>query len=353
MKTVLNTQNYNIMANPMFLGESLGLQRYDLIKRPIFVELTDKQLKNFWKHDEVNLTKDRVDYESLTGTERFIFENNLRWQTMTDSMLSRSIHEVSQYVTNPELEICMSTWSFFETIHSRSYTWVLQNITKNPAKFFDSILEDKEIVNRANFIKDSYDKLLGNPTDVKQGIHDAVLSTYITESLSFYISFACTLYFKYRGKLVGNGSIVQLIERDEALHTAITLNIMKYWKQDPLEGFQEIMKANEQKTYDLFALVVENEKLWVDYLFSQGDLVGLNANLLKGYIDWLANNRLTSIGLKKIFDQKNNPIGGWLDTFSDSSRIQAAPQETEIIRYEVGALDKTIDVGAFDDLGDL
>jgi len=193
METVLNTKNYDMLTNPMFLGESLGLQRYDIIKYPIFVDLTDKQLKNFWKHDEVNLTKDRMDYESLSPTERFIFENNLKWQTMTDSMLSRSIHEVSQYVTNPELEICMSTWSFFETIHSRSYTWVLQNITKNPAKFFDSILEDKEVVTRANFIKDSYDKLLGKPTDLKQSIFDAVLSTFITESLSFYISFACTL----------------------------------------------------------------------------------------------------------------------------------------------------------------
>ncbi len=353
MNTVLNTSNYDIMQNPMFLGETLGLQRYDLIKRPIFVELTDKQLKNFWKHDEVNLTQDRMDYETLNATERFIFENNLRWQTMTDSMLSRSIHGVSNYVTNPELEICMSTWSFFETIHSRSYTWVLQNITKNPAKFFDSILEDKEIVERANFIKDSYDKLLGEPKDVKQGIFDAVLSTYITESLSFYISFACTLYFKYRGKMVGNGSIIQLIERDEALHASITQNIMKYWKQDPLEGFQEIMKNNQQKTYDLFALVVENEKKWIDYLFSSGDLIGLNAKLMKGYVEWLANNRLVSLGFKKIFDQKLNPIGGWLDTFSDSSRIQVAPQESEIIRYEVGAMDKTLVDGDFDSLGDL
>jgi ribonucleoside-diphosphate reductase beta chain len=353
METVLNTKNYDMLTNPMFLGESLGLQRYDIIKYPIFVDLTDKQLKNFWKHDEVNLTKDRMDYESLSPTERFIFENNLKWQTMTDSMLSRSIHEVSQYVTNPELEICMSTWSFFETIHSRSYTWVLQNITKNPAKFFDSILEDKEVVTRANFIKDSYDKLLGKPADIKQSIFDAVLSTFITESLSFYISFACTLYFKYRGKMVGNGAIIQLIERDENLHQAISFNILKYWKNNPNEGFQQIVKDNEQKVYDLFALTVENEKSWVEYLFSQGDLVGLNAELMCGYIEWLANNRLHSLGFKKIYDRKTNPIGGWLDTFSDSSRIQAAPQETEIVRYEVGALDKSISDSDFDSIGDL
>lgn len=354
MDTVLNTNNYDLISNPMFLGETLGIQRYDVVKRQVFLDLTDKQLKNFWKFDEINLTKDRMDYESLDDTEKFIFENNLRWQTATDSMLSRSIHEIKKYITNPELEVCCDVWSMFESaIHSRSYTWVLQNITKYPKKFFDSILDDEEIVKRMNFAKESYDKLLVDNGDIKQKIFDAVIATYITEGLSFYISFACTLYFKYRSKLVGNGSIIQLIERDEALHIAITQAILKFWKNDPSEGFSEIVKNNEEKVYELFKITVENEKAWADYLFSQGDLMGFNANLLKGYIEWLANVRLSSLGYKKIFNQKNNPIGGWLDTFSDSSRIQAAPQEVEIIRYEVGAMDKTLNSGDFDEFSDL
>jgi ribonucleoside-diphosphate reductase beta chain len=258
---------------------------------------------------------------------------------MTDSMLSRSIHNISQYVSNAELEICMTSWANFETIHSYSYTYILNNIQKNPTHFFDSILEDKEIVNRAQEISKSYDNLLKNTSNLKQSIFDAVLSTQITEGLAFYVSFACSFFFGYRGKMEGNSKIVGLIARDENIHVAITQNIMKYWKENKNEGFQEILKQNEQKIYDVYGLASENEIKWAEYLFSQGSLLGLNFEVIKGYIQWLSNNRLSSLGYRKIYDVKSNPISGWFDSFLDSSKIQVAPQETEISSYKIGNRD--------------
>ena len=348
MKTVLNTNPNNKGKNLLFLGDDLGIQRYDRPKYPKFFELWRKQEEFHWLPEEISLSKDRSDYESLSETERFIFNSNLRWQTMTDSMLSRSIHQVSDYVTNPELEICMATWARYECIHSYSYTWILQNITKEPSKFFDSILEDKEIVRRAEEIKKSYDALILDSGDIKQRIFDAVLSTQITEGLSFYISFACSLFFGYKGKMVGNSDIVSLIQRDENIHQSITQNILKYWRDVPEEGFQETVKNNEQKVYDAYGLAAENEKKWADYLFSQGGMLGLNAEVLKGYIEWLANNRLSSLGYRKIFDCKTNPIAGWLDGFMDSSKKQVAPQETEITSYRIGARNTEINKGDFE-----
>lgn len=348
MRTVLNTSNIKGANNLLFLGEELGIQRYDKIKYSKFFDLWRKQEEFHWMPEEIGLSKDRADYENLSDTEKFIFNSNLRWQTMTDSMLSRSIHQISQYVTNPELEICMGTWARFENIHSYSYTWILQNITKDPGKFFDSILEDKEIVSRAEQIKNSYDLLLGDSGDIKQKIFDAVLSTQITEGLSFYVSFACSLFFGYRGKMKGNSDIISLIQRDENLHQAITQNIFKYWRENKEEGFQEIVKQNEQKIYDAYGLAAEHEKHWADYLFSQGPLLGLNSEVLKGYIEWLANNRLQSLGYSKIFDRKSNPISGWLDGFMDSSKTQVAPQESEIISYKIGARNTEIKEGEFD-----
>ena len=111
METVLNTKNVDTTKQPMFLGEDLALQRYDRFKYPKFFDLWRKQEEFHWLPEEVSLTKDRNDYENLTDTERFIFNSNLRWQTMTDSMLSRSIHNIKNYVSNPELEICMTTWA--------------------------------------------------------------------------------------------------------------------------------------------------------------------------------------------------------------------------------------------------
>lgn len=331
----------------MFLGDELALQRYDKIKYPKFFELWRKQEEFHWLPEEISLSKDRSDYENLTDTEKFIFNSNLRWQTMTDSMLSRSIHQVSNYVTNPELEICMGTWARYENIHSYSYTWILQNITKDPGKFFDSILEDKEIVSRAKEIKKSYDAILGEPKDIKQKIFDAVLSTQITEGLAFYISFACSLFFGHKGKMKGNADIISLIQRDENLHVAITQNIFKNWKENPEEGFQNILKDNEQKVYDAYGLAAENEKTWLKYLFSRGSLLGLNAEVGGGHVEWLANNRLQSLGYKKIFDQKNSPISGWLDGFMDSSKRQVAPQESEIISYKIGARNTEVNTEEF------
>jgi ribonucleotide reductase beta subunit family protein with ferritin-like domain len=350
MKTVLNLKNIDTTRQPMFLGEDLALQRYDRFKYPKFFDLWRKQEEFHWLPEEVSLTKDRSDYENLTDTEKFIFNSNLRWQTMTDSMLSRSIHNIKNYVSNPELEICMTSWARFETIHSYSYTYTLQNITKDATAFFDSILEDKEIVTRAAEASSAYNQLLGDDSgDIKQKIFNAILSTQITEGLSFYTSFACSFFFGYRGKMEGNAKIIGLIARDENLHAAITQNIMKYWREEKSEGFQQIMKDNKQKIYDMYGLAAENEKKWGEYLFSQGSLLGLNAEMLSGYIEWLTNTRLRSLGYDKIFDQPTNPIGGWLNSFSDSSKVQVAPQETEISSYKIGARDTEINEAEFSD----
>ncbi len=136
MKTVLNKKNIDQLRNPMFLGEDLSLQRYDQIKYPKFYDLYDQQLNFFWRPQEVSLVKDISDYKNLSPEERFVFDSNLKFQTMTDSMLSRSIHELMKRVTNSELEICMNAWSFFETIHSNSYTYILNNVYPDATKFF-------------------------------------------------------------------------------------------------------------------------------------------------------------------------------------------------------------------------
>ncbi len=347
MKTVLNKKNIDLIKNPMFLGEDLALQRYDLIKYPKFYELYDQQLNFFWRPQEVSLVKDIGDYKNLSDEERFVVDSNLKFQTMTDSMLSRSIHELMQYVTNSELEICMNTWSFFETLHSNSYTYILQNVYPNATQFFDSILQDDQIVKRAKAISKKYDELLGDPTDIKQKIFDAVLATQITEGLIFYVSFACSFYFGYRGKMEGNAKIIKFISRDENLHVAITQNIMKYWESSE-EGFRDILKSNEDKVYAAYEIAVNAEKDWADYLFSSGNLVGLTSESLKKYIEWLANNRLTSMGYKKMYpDAKLNPLAGWLDSYYDSKKLQVAPQETELSSYVKG-VDNNVATNAFD-----
>lgn len=333
MKTVLNKINNDSLKQPMFFGEDLSLQRYDRLKYPKFYDLYNQQIGFFWRPQEVNLVKDCADYKLLTEEERFVFDKNIMYQTLNDSILSRSIHQIMKSVTNPELEICMNAWSFFETIHSNSYTYILQNVYPDATKFFDTILEDKEVSIRVKNIADEYDKLIEDGEDSRQNIFDAILATQLVEGMMFYVSFACSFYFGYRGKMEGNAKIISLIAKDENLHVAITQNILKYMKENKEEGFQDIVKKNEDKIYESYRVAVEGEKKWADYLFSKGNLVGLTAESLKQYVEWLANSRLTSMGYKKLYGVKANPLAGWLDSFYDSSKIQTANQETESVSY--------------------
>lgn len=350
METVLNKKNIPVEERIMFLGPDLSLQRYDQFKYPRFFELWEQQESYRWRPQRIDLSKDRTDYEKLTDVEKFVFESNIRWQTMTDSMLSRSICSLSEHVTNPELELCMGTWASMEQMHSFSYTHIFKNITKNATAFFDSILEDEEIVKRAYEISSSYDALLGCPTDLKEKIFDAVVFTNTTEGISFYSSFICSFFFGKKGLMEGSAKIIGEIARDENLHVAITQNIIKNWKSRPEEGFQDIMKKNEERIYEMYKLAASNEKKWASYLFSKGSLLGLNEEILHQYIEWLTNTRLAGIGLKKIYDQKKNPVSGWSDRYFDSSKVQVAPQETEVESYLTGSANTLIKNEDFDSI---
>ena len=348
MKTVLNTHNINTRLQPLFLGEDLSLQRYDQVKYPKLYELAEMMEEFFWTPKEIPLMKDRNDYHELSEAERFVFDTNLKWQTMTDSMLSRSLLKISQHVTNPELEAAMNVWAFFESnIHSRSYSHILKNVYPDESVFWNSILQDQEVVSRANEAKREYDKLFGNPSCVRTQIFDALLATQITEGLAFYTSFVCSFFFGARGKMEGNAKIIKLIARDENLHVAVSQNVMHYLRDNADEGFQDIVKASESKVYDAYTLAVQTEKRWADYLFSKGNLLGLNADILKGYVEWLANNRLQSLGYNKIFATKKNPLGSWYDAFMNSDKVQVAPQETNISSYKIGARDTQVDINSF------
>lgn len=348
MITVFNTQNIDTRTQPLFLGEPLALQRYDQLKYPKLYELAEQMEEYFWRAKEVSLMKDRNDYLELSDSERFVFDTNLKWQTATDSMLSRSLLTLGRYVTNPELEACINVWSFFESnIHSRSYSHILKNVYPDESVFWNSILEDKEVVRRALEIKNDYDTFFNTEKNIKEKIYNSLISTQITEGLSFYSSFVCSFFFAAQGKMEGNGKIIKLIARDENLHVAISKNVLDYLRDNEDEGFQDIIKANEQKVYDAYGMAVEHEKRWIDYLFSHGSLLGLNNEILKNYIEWLANNRLSSLGYKKIFDIRKNPLGTWYDQFMNSDKVQVAPQETEISSYKIGARDTQVDYNTF------
>ena len=370
--TVFNTKQTDTSKGQMFFGPPLGVQRYDKFKHPIFDKLTQTQLGFFWRPEEVSLQKDRADYPTLNDAQKHIFTSNLKYQILLDSVQGRGPGMAFMpYCSLPELEGCMNIWQTMEMIHSRSYTHIIKNVYSDPSEVFDTILEDEKILERARSVTKAYDDFINyaheydqsnawkddmrtHPNsewtlrDLKRKLYRAVANVYILEGIRFYVSFACSFAFGELKLLEGSAKIISLIARDESQHTTVTQNILNKWKEGDDPDFIEIVKEEEEHVYEMFKQCVEEEKEWAKYLFKDGSIIGLNDVLLQNYVEWTANKRLKSIGLKAIFDtpMANNPLP-WTAHWLSSKGLQVAPQETEVESYMIGSIKQDVKKDTF------
>ena len=355
MKTIFNTKAVDPMSQPLFLGKDLGVQRYDVIKYPIFKSLDSKQMMNFWRPEEIELKKDRGDFKEMSDNEKFIFTSNLKYQTMLDSVICRGVPTLLEYVTNSELEACLMTWQFFEKIHSQSYSYIIQNVYADSAEIFDGIYEDKEIMKRAKSAIADYNNLMGmeidstSKKDLKKQIYMTVISINILEAIRFYVSFICSFAFAENKKMVGNADIIKLIKRDEALHLTNTKEILNILHKEESEGFTKIAKECEEEAIQMFENAAVEEKNWASYLFKDGSILGLNEPVLHQYIDWLCMSRRKMIGLP-YENVGKNPIAVWTQGWMESESVQVAPQEHEITSYKIGASKNDLEDMDFGDI---
>jgi ribonucleoside-diphosphate reductase beta chain len=346
VRKIINTNIIDQTKEPLFFGQAMGFQRYDNPKYKKIDEAYENQMLLFWRPNEIDLTKDRSDFKTLTEQEKFIFTKNLGYQILLDSIQSRGILHLLKDCSNLEVESFCETWAFFELIHSRSYTHIIKNVYTNPSKIFDEIANDEEIIKRASSVTKYYDDLIneiGDETlhDKKKKLYLTLVSIQILEFVRFYVSFACSYYFAEQGKMIGNASIIKLINRDENLHGGFTRLLIKTLSEREDEGFQDVIKECEPLVMKMWEDAANEEIEWAKYLFKDGDIFGLNADILSEYMKYLTNLRMKNLGLKKIFPNTKNPIT-WINKYVDSSSIQVAPQETEITSYLTSSLDANV-----------
>ncbi|CAI8176793.1 MAG: Ribonucleoside-diphosphate reductase 1 subunit beta [Glaciecola sp. HTCC2999] len=370
--TTFNQKNTDFMLEPMFFGNPVNVARYDQQKHAIFEKLIEKQISFFWRPEEVDVSKDRMDFQGLSDAEKHIFISNLKYQTLLDSVQGRSPNiALLPIVSLPELETWIETWSFFETIHSRSYTHILRNLFTDPSDIFEDIVENDEIKRRAADISKYYDDLIfatqlwqtqGEGTHVVNGethvitmrelkkkLYLCMNSVNALEAIRFYVSFACTFAFAERELMEGNSKIIRLIARDENLHLTSTQHILNLWakgKDDP--EMAEIAKECEQEAREIFLNAVQQEKEWAAFLFNNGSMIGLNEEILCSYVEYIANQRMAAIGLGQPFDVSSNPLP-WMNNYLNSDNVQVAPQESEISSYLVGQINAEVSADDFDE----
>lgn len=362
----------NQLKEPMFLGQPVNVARYDQQKYEIFEKLIEKQLSFFWRPEEVDVSSDRIDYAKLPEHEKHIFISNLKYQTLLDSIQGRSPNvALLPLVSLPEVETWIETWSFSETIHSRSYTHIIRNIVNDPAIVFDDIVENEHIIKRAKDIAHFYDDLIqmtndyhrfgegthelnGETVDVslkglKKKLYLCLMSVNALEAIRFYVSFACSFAFAERELMEGNAKIIKLIARDEALHLTGTQHMINLLRNgmDDFE-FLQIAEECKQECFDLFKQAAEQEKEWAEYLFKDGSMIGLNKDILCQYVEYITNIRMQAVGLDAAYPSATtNPIP-WINAWLSSDNVQVAPQEAEISSYLVGQIDNEVRADDFE-----
>ena len=360
-----------------FLDPSGGptIQRYDTMKYPSFDKFTDSQLGFFWRPEEVDVYRDAKDFKALTDHERHIFTSNLKRQILLDSVQGRAPAEsFGSIVSLPELENWIITWTFSETIHSRSYTHIIRNVYSNPSEIFDGMMDIGEIVDCADDITKYYDELielsrwynlLGEGTHqitsnresrnvtvdlyrLKKLLYLALMSVNILEGVRFYVSFACSWAFAEAKKMEGNAKIIKFIARDENLHLGSTQLLLKTLpKDDP--DFAKIAEETKEECVKMFVDAVDQEKAWAHYLFKDGSMIGLNEQLLSEYIEYIAGRRMEKVGMPKVYKVSQNPLP-WTQKWISGADVQVAPQETEITSYVNGGTKQDVDENTFSGL---
>lgn len=373
--SVFGNNQKSHMNRKIFLDGDVGMQRYDQVKYPQFDLLTEQQLGFFWRPQEIDLSKDSKDFKDLTEHEKHIFTSNLKRQIILDSVQGRAPISCFGPVTSlPEIESWNTAWTFSEMIHSKSYTHIIRNIYANPSEIFDSIMDIKEIVDCAKDISKYYDELGVYNTlksiydnrsflekiknfvfpstrtaytlyEHKKAIWMALNAVNALEGVRFYVSFGCSWAFAELGKMVGNADIIKQICKDENLHLSATQKLLDILPKED-EDFIKIKEECVEEVIEMFKSVVDQEKAWADYLFKDGSMIGLNANILKEYVEFIAGRRMKAIGLDSPYDVKSNPLPWTLDWIS-GRRVQVAPQEQEITDYIIGGIKQDITEDTF------
>jgi ribonucleoside-diphosphate reductase beta chain len=359
----MSQQQYNLHTKTDYLNRKMFLdpagpvtiQRFEEVKYNKIADFEKTARGFFWVPEEISLTKDAQDFKDASDAVKHIFTSNLLRQTALDSLQGRGPSQVFAPVIGlPELEALIYNWTFFETnIHSRSYSHIIRNIYNVPKDVFNTIHDTKEIVDMASSVGKYYDELHkinchkelgeGVPEQVHiRAIWMALHASYALEAFRFMVSFATSLAMVENKIFIGNGNIISLILQDELLHKGWTAYLInQVVKED--SRFAEARDACQAEVYQLYMDVIREEKAWADYLFKKGPVIGLNANILKDFVDYTAAGALKDIGIKYNNPApKSTPIP-WFNKHSDTSKKQTALQENESTNYVIGIMGDSID----------
>ena len=371
----------------LFLGEdscNRNIQTYHDPKYPWILDFAEEMRAiGNWSKSEIDLSKEKRDFDSLDEAGRHIYESGLKFAICLDSCAGRAplqLFNNGGISNNPEWELYITNHQNNELLHSESYTEMVRAIYNNVDEFIGGIIDDEYVQRRATSILAGFDwatsvfdrmdanslsRSLGIPSGlpypevtrrkVKEAVYKSAVILNMFEGIRFFCTFVTNWSFSEQPEklMAGSSNVFKLIARDEMIHLDVFQRVIKMLNTDVSEGFTEVAKDLEDEVYEMYATGYKEEMEWVEYLFSKGSpLIGMNEEILKQYMDYIFAVRLTNIGLdpKRLgLEVGENPLP-WVDNYLDSTNVKSAPQEIESVNY-VAAIDLSKDEDF--DLGDL
>jgi len=351
--STFSTENIEFTNEPLFLGKGRNVARLDLPIEQEIQKRTDKALGLMWFKTDFSYKKDGEDYAVMAQPLKTLFDKNLKFQTVGDSVAARSVSEVfGPITTNPQLEEWWFQHAFYEgVIHSPTYAEILKSLPVDAKEVFDDIIINDHIIERGLAIANVFDdtiawnsKMVLQTSDYDEYSHmkSIALSLYalnILEAVFFKSSFVTTFAFAENHIMESSAKAITKISMDEIMHYQMTVYVIKRLKTDTewAAAFAEV----EDQAVAMYQQAYNTDLEWIDYCYSENEhvpLLGVSNSILKQYVQYNMYNVMTNVKLPHIVKRTKNPCI-WVDKYSNLSNVQVAMKETDSANYLLGKLD--------------
>jgi ribonucleoside-diphosphate reductase beta chain len=313
-------------------GNPTGLIELTKVKYQWAVNLWDLMLANTWFPQEVDMTADARDYKLLSSHEKRMYDLVLSQLIFMDSIQTNNIQDnINPYITAPEINVLLARQSFEEALHSSSYAVMVESISENTDEIYNMWRSDAVLFDKNSHIAAIYEELDENPTDENKLL--AMFANQALEGIYFYAGFAAMYTLARSGKMLGTAQMIRFIQRDEVTHLLLFQNMINSMKKERADLFTPELI---EKVRDMFRSAVSLESKWGQHI-TNGQILGLNDQIIEQYIQYLADDRLKSVGIEPIFNVEH-PIK-WVDGFSKLNEHKTNFFEGTVSNYSKGTLD--------------
>lgn len=323
--------NENVNERKIFGGNPTGIFELNDIKYQWAYNLWEMMLNNTWFPKEVDMTRDVSDYKHLTDIEKAAYDKALSQLIFMDSLQTNNIIDnINPYVTAPEINLILVRQSYEEALHSQSYAVMVDSISANSKEIYDLWRRDMMLKSKNDAIAKVYEELAKNPTETN--FVKACFANQILEGIYFYSGFAYIYTLARSGKMLGSAQMIRFIQRDEVTHLVLFQNLINSLRKERADLFTEQLKS---EVLEMFKEAVALEVAWGKYITS-GQVLGLTDAIIEQYIQYLADDRLSSVGFAKLYNVAN-PIK-WVDDFSKFNDQKTNFFEATVANYSKGSL---------------